>query len=161
MRNLWIGAGAAAALLMLAGCAGGPGGGINRMTLRVSMTGIQEVPGPGDPDGNGTAEIRVTADQGQVCWNVYARDIGAATAAHIHRGAAGVAGPPVVTVKTPDADGRSQGCATLDPVAARDIAMRGHEYYLNIHSAAHPAGAIRGQLRPDGSTRALRRATSG
>lgn len=160
MKALWTGAGAAA-LLILGGCAGGPGGGINRMQLRVSMTGIQEVPGPGDPDGNGTAEIRVTARDGQVCWDVYVRDIGAATAAHIHRGAAGVAGPPVVTVATPDANGRSQGCATLDPMAARDIAMRGHEYYLNIHSAAHPAGAIRGQLRADGPIRRERQPTSG
>ncbi|HST37433.1 MAG TPA: CHRD domain-containing protein [Allosphingosinicella sp.] len=134
-----------AALLTLGGCAGG--GGINRMVLRVSMTGIQEVPGPGDPDGNGTAEVRVIVPDGQVCWDVYARDIEAATAAHIHRGAAGSAGPPVVTLTTPDAAGRSQGCATVDQMTARDIAMRGHEYYLNVHTAAHPAGAIRGQLR--------------
>lgn len=145
MRGLLIGAGAAA-MLTLVGCASG-GAGMNRMLLRVSMTGIQEVPGPGDPDGSGTAEVRVTARDGQVCWDVYARGIEPATAAHIHRGAAGVAGPPVVTLTAPDADGRSQGCTTVDPMVARNIAMRGHEYYLNVHNAAHPTGAIRGQLR--------------
>lgn len=155
MKSLLFGAGAAV-LLVSSGCAGGPGAGLNRMTLRVSMTGIQEVPGPGDPDGNGTAEIRVNVGEGQVCWNVYARDIDAATAAHIHRGAAGVAGPPVVTLTTPDSNGRSQGCTTVDPVLAREIATRGHEFYLNVHNAAHPAGAIRGQLRAETPIRSAR-----
>jgi hypothetical protein len=154
MKSLVTGA-AAAALLTLGGCAGS-GAGMNRMILRVSMTGIQEVPGPGDADGNGTAEIRLTPRDGQICWDVYVRGIEPATAAHIHRGAAGSAGPPVATLTTPDAAGRSQGCATLDPMVARDIAVRGHEYYLNVHNAAHPAGAIRGQLRGEGPIRGPR-----
>ena len=80
----------------LAACATRPGN--QRATLYVSMTGIQEVPGPGDPDGNGTVEIRVVPGSGSVCWNLYARAIDPATAAHIHRGAAGAAGPPVLTL---------------------------------------------------------------
>jgi hypothetical protein len=118
-----------------------------RALLMVSMSGIQEVPGPGDPDGNGTVEIRVAPSEGSLCWNLYARAIGPATAAHIHRGAAGAAGPPVVILTTPDAAGRSQGCVTIDQALAREIAWRGHEFYVNVHDAAHPAGAIRGQLR--------------
>ena len=136
---------AAGAMLLAAGCAAGPQN--QRATLLVSMTGIQEVPGPGDPDGNGTVEIRVDPGSGQVCWNLYARAIGPATAAHIHRGGAGVAGPVVVMLTTPDATGRSQGCATVDPALAREIAYRGYEFYVNVHDAAHPTGAIRGQLR--------------
>ena len=118
MKGLMICA-AAAALLALAGCAGRPAD--QRAILTVTMTGIQEVPGPGDPDGSGTAEIRVDPRDGQVCWNLYARGIDPATAAHIHRGAAGIAGPPVVTLTTPDAAGRSQGCADGRPgPGARD-----------------------------------------
>jgi len=135
----------AAALLILAGCAGGQMN--QRANLAVTMTGIQEVPGPGDPDGSGTVEIRVTPAEGQVCWDLYARGIEPATAAHIHRGAAGLAGPPVVTLTTPDAAGRSQGCAAVDPGLAREIAMRSFDFYVNVHTAPHPAGAIRGQLR--------------
>ena len=135
----------AAALLILAGCATGQMN--QRANLAVTMTGIQEVPGPGDPDGSGTVEIRVTPAEGQVCWDLYARGVDTATAAHIHRGAAGLAGPPVVTLTTPDAAGHSQGCATVDPALAREIAMRSFDFYVNVHTAAHPAGAIRGQLR--------------
>ena len=134
-----------AGTIALAACATGPQN--QRATLYVSMTGIQEVPGPGDPDGNGTAEVRVNPRNGEVCWNVYARALGAVTAAHIHRGEAGSAGPVVVPLTTPDAAGHSQGCATVDPALAREIGYRGHSFYLNVHDADHPNGAIRGQLR--------------
>jgi hypothetical protein len=111
------------------------------------MSGLQEVPGPGDADGNGTVEINVTPGDGQVCWNLYARQIDAATAAHIHRAAEGVAGPVVLTLTTPDAAGHSQGCVTIDPALVREMAYRGHAFYVNVHTATHPDGAIRGQLR--------------
>ncbi len=134
-----------AGAMLVAGCATGPQN--QRATLYVSMTGIQEVPGPGDPDGNGTVEINVDPRQAQVCWNLYARQIDPATAAHIHRGAEGVAGPVVLMLTTPDASGHSQGCANVDPALAREIAYQGHMFYANVHTATHPNGAIRGQLR--------------
>ena len=134
-----------AGIALLAGCATGPEN--RRATLYVSMNGLQEVPGPGDADGNGTVEINVTPGVGQVCWNLYARQIDAATAAHIHRAPEGVAGPVVLTLTTPDAAGHSQGCATIDPGLARELAWRGHDFYVNVHTATHPNGAIRGQLR--------------
>lgn len=136
---------AGAALLALCGCAGGPQN--QRASLRVTLTGIQEVPGPGDSDGNGTAEVRVAPAESQVCWDLYARGIDPASAAHIHRGPAGIAGPVVLMLTTPDAAGHSQGCATVDQNLARELAMRGYEFYVNVHTASHPQGAIRGQLR--------------
>jgi hypothetical protein len=145
MKRIMTGLALGAALTLLAGCTAQPGN--QRATLYVSMTGIQEIPGPGDPDGNGTVELRVTPASGSVCWNLYARAIGPATAAHIHRGPAGSAGPPVVTLTTPDANGRSQGCAPIDQQLAREMSFAAQEFYVNVHDAAHPQGAIRGQLR--------------
>lgn len=118
-----------------------------RATLYVSMTGLQVTPGPGDPDGNGTVEIRLVPRSGSICWNLYARAVGTATAAHIHRGTAGMNGPPVLTLATPDANGRSQGCAIVDPNLAREIGMAPQEFYVNVHNETLPQGAIRGQLR--------------
>ncbi|MBX3561211.1 MAG: CHRD domain-containing protein [Sphingomonas sp.] len=141
MKALGIGATA----LLLAACATNSQN--QRAELAVTLTGLQEVPGPGDTDGTGTALIRVNPGEGQLCWDLYARQIGPATAAHIHRGAAGSAGPPVVTLATPDAAGRSQGCVAIEQGLAREIAWRGHEFYVNVHNAEYPAGAIRGQLR--------------
>jgi hypothetical protein len=132
------------ALALLAACVGQPGN--QRATLYLSMTGIQEVP-TGDPDGNGTVEIRVTPATGSLCWNLYARAIDPATAAHIHRGPAGAAGPPVMALTTPDANGRSQGCANIDQHLARQMVLAAQDFYVNVHTEAHPQGAIRGQLR--------------
>ena len=136
---------AATALLASAGMA--QPGSNRRATLYVSMTGLQEIPGPGDPDGNGTVEIRVVPRRGSICWNLYARAIGPATAAHIHRGTAGMTGPPVLALTTPDANGRSQGCATVEPGLAREMGYAPQEFYVNVHTEALPQGAIRGQLR--------------
>jgi CHRD domain len=144
MRTLIMAA--ATALFATAGMAQQPNPN-RRATLYVSLTGLQEIPGPGDPDGNGTVEIRVVPRRGSICWNLYARAIDPATAAHIHRGGAGVAGAPVLALTTPDANGRSQGCATVDPGLAREIGLAPHEFYVNVHSETHPQGAIRGQLR--------------
>ena len=134
-----------ATTILLAACSMQPGNQSAR--LYVSMTGIQEVPGPGDPDGNGTVELRVVPSRGSVCWNLYARAIAPATAAHIHRGTAGSAGPPVVTLTTPDANGRSQGCAEVDQQLVRHMSMAAQDFYVNVHNAEYPQGAIRGQLR--------------
>jgi hypothetical protein len=135
---------AGAAALAASGCAtpGPP-----RTDAAVTLTGLQAFPGPGDPDGTGTAEIRVQPAQSRVCWTLFVREIEPATGAHIHRGAPGTAGPPVVPLATPDAAGRSSGCAAVDPALAREMTMQPHEFYVNVHNAAYPAGAIRGQLR--------------
>lgn len=141
-----------AAIALLAGAGMAQPGSNRRATLYVSMTGLQEIPGPGDPDGNGTVEIRVVPRSGSVCWNLYARAIGPATAAHIHRGGAGVNGPPVLALTTPDANGRSQGCAVVDRGLAREMGYAPQEFYVNVHSEALPQGAIRGQLRSVSAT---------
>ena len=126
-----------------------------RASLRVTLTGIQEVPGPGDADGTGSAEIRVDSGEDQLCWDLYARQVDVVTGAHIYRGAAGIVGSPIITLTTPGADGHSRGCLPIDEAMVRELALRGHEYYVNIHTEAHPDGAIRGQLR-GGTTRRRR-----
>ena len=148
MRTTIIAAGAAA---LLAGCAAS---GSPRAELAATLTGVQEVPGPGDPDATGTAEVRVDPRQAELCWNLYVRQTDAATAAHIHRAPAGAAGPPVVTLTTPGPDGHSEGCAAVEEMLGRQIAMQSHLFYVNVHTAAFPAGALRGQLRGGPNPRA-------
>lgn len=152
MHRMMIAASAAA---LLAGCATTPSA--PRANLAATLTGLQEVPGPGDPDATGTAEVRVDAGAGQLCWDLYARQIDAATMAHIHRGAAGAAGPPVVTLATPGADGHSEGCVAVEEMLGHQIAVQGHEFYVNVHTAAFPGGALRGQLRGGPNARARTR----
>ncbi len=109
------------------------------------LDGASEVPGPGDPDGEGHATITVNRGQGEICWWIDVAGIGSATAAHIHAGAAGIAGPVVVGL-TPPSGGTSTGCATVDRELAKAIAKDPSAYYVNVHNAEYPAGALRGQL---------------
>src|SRR5688500_8387738 len=61
--------------------------------LTASLSGDEEVPGPGDDNGSGTATITLDPDADTVCFELDWQQIRAPFAAHIHRGATGVAGP--------------------------------------------------------------------
>lgn len=118
--------------------------------LVAKLRGAAEVPGPGDPDGKGQAKIFLKMEDHQVCWRIKVKDITLpAAAAHIHVGAAGVAGPVVVTLSPPNADGVSSGCTTVSHELHMNLHMHPEQYYVNVHNSAFPAGALRGQLKLD------------
>ena len=112
------------------------------------MTGAQEAPNPGDPDGTGTALITLNQGQGTVCFELTVENITVpATLAHIHVGTVGNAGPPVVTLIPPDEDGTSSGCIeSVDRDLIKVIRHNPSNYYVNVHNADFPPGAVRGQL---------------
>ena len=111
----------------------------------IALTGAAERPGPGDPDGSGAADLRVNPGQSQVCWDVTYADIGTPVAAHIHIGGADVAGPVVVNFGV-NADGTIAGCRSISRELAMALIQTPERYYVNVHTAAFPGGAIRGQL---------------
>jgi len=114
--------------------------------FRLVLAGETETP-PGDPVATGTATIRVRAGQPKVCYQLAARDLsGPAAAAHIHRGAAGTAGPVIIPLRTPNAAGKSSGCAKARKALVKGILAHPGRYYVNVHTAEFPAGAIRAQL---------------
>ena len=113
--------------------------------LTTALTGAAEVPGPGDPNGSGEATLTLFPEQGLLCYVLTARGIAPATAAHVHAAPPGEAGPVVIPL-APPTGGVSGGCMPADPALLRDIAANPEEYYVNVHNAAYPAGAIRGQL---------------
>ncbi len=110
--------------------------------FRAELSGANEV-GGGHPDGTGSA--RVDFDQtGKVCFDIRVQGIGAVTMAHIHVGGHGVNGPVVVDFNTP-VNGL-KNCVTVDPALLQTIRTTPSGYYVNVHTAAFPAGAVRGQL---------------
>jgi hypothetical protein len=115
--------------------------------LSTSMTGAQEAPGPGDPDGSGVATLAVNPGQQEVCVQISVSNIALpATGAHIHEAPVGEPGPVVVTLPPPDGTGFSSGCVTADREILAEIKKNPGEYYVNVHNADYPGGAVRGQL---------------
>ena len=113
-------------------------------TLTASMTGGEEVPGPGDTDGKGTASITLDDAKNAACYEFKYEGLGKVTAAHVHTGAKGVAGPPAIDFKA-DKNG-DKGCVPVDPTTLKAVRDNPGGHYVNLHTAEHPAGAIRGQL---------------
>ena len=113
-----------------------------------NMTGDQVVPGPGDPDGFGTARLPNDAATGRICWNIDTERIDLPlTGTLIHAGGAGQVGVVVLQlfgeVDTPD----PSGCRTVtNTQLLRDLNQKSQEFYLEIGNAVYPEGAIRGQL---------------
>jgi hypothetical protein len=115
--------------------------------LTASMSGANEVPDPGDPDGSGTAQFRMTRGAAVICFQISAQAITLpAAAAHIHSGAAGVPGPIVVPLTAPGANGTSNGCVNSTRAVVAAILDSPAGYYANVHTTDYPGGAIRGQL---------------
>ena len=112
--------------------------------INVTMSGAAETP-RGDPDGTGTATLRINPGQMQVCYTLKVSGIATATAAHIHKAAPGASGPPVVPLMAP-ASGTSEGCATTTREIAQDMIQNPGAYYVNVHNAEFPGGALRAQL---------------
>ena len=118
-----------------------------------SLTGLAECNSAGtcnlgDTDGSGTARIYVNYGQNRVCWDITVSNIAPPTRSHIHKGPATGAGGIVVSFFETAATADLEHCTTaeLDPALVKDIIQNPQDYYVNVHNADKPAGAVRGQL---------------
>ncbi len=109
--------------------------------LEATLNGKAE----GAPKSNkGKAEVTLNAATGKVCWDFKLAKIdGKPTQAHIHKGKARVAGNVVVPF---GASYKRQGCTKAAKSLVKSILKSPGAYYVNVHNAKHPAGAMRGQL---------------
>jgi hypothetical protein len=139
-RSLCIGAGSLA--LLLAGCGGGMMMADNG--VHVDLGGSQEVPAV-SVDGTGSGTIMVASD-GSVSGSVTTNGV-AGIMAHIHMGAIGSNGPVIIPLKqtAPNVWSVPAG-AKLN--AAQMAAYKKGDLYVNVHTAAHRGGEVRGQILP-------------
>ncbi|MEO7853888.1 MAG: CHRD domain-containing protein [Rubrivivax sp.] len=143
--------------------------------LNADLDGRQEVNATGnnaivgDPNGRGEFYVfaidsvkGVTENSRVLCYNLQVKRIGElelapgdGRAAHIHKGKAGENGPVVAGLAWPQ-DGQAADCLDarvrpaqfpLGDAVVADILANPQDYYVNVHNAEYPGGAIRGQLR--------------
>ena len=116
--------------------------------LSTELTGEAEEPDPGDPDGTGTVRLKLKRNAGKVCYRLSWANIADPTAAHIHQAPAGAAGGVVVTLfnETVTRSKINRCVKNVDRNLIDDIIENPEDYYVNVHNAEFPSGAIRGQL---------------
>lgn len=113
--------------------------------FEATLSGAAEVP-PTQSAGTGKAVASLDAATKTLSWTVeYSGLTGPATAGHIHGPAGPDANAGVMVPFTGDLASPIKGTAQLTD--EQIAALEGGQTYVNIHTAAHPPGEIRGQLR--------------
>jgi hypothetical protein len=112
--------------------------------MKVELTPAQEVPPVQAAAASGSGSITIN-DDGSVSGSVTAKGF-SPTAAHIHQGAAGKNGPVIVPFTKEGDTFSAPAGAKLTPDQMK--AFKAGDLYVNIHSAAHPGGEVRAQLKP-------------
>jgi hypothetical protein len=148
----WVGRAVLAGAV--AGCAGA---GLSAPEVQVRLSGANEVP-PNTSTATGKASFWVHADR---TVNGIVETSGLdGTAANLYVGAKGAVGPLAVQLVRTSTEGPVameqmpiSGASWSVPRSARldEAQYRAYlagEMYINVHSARHPDGEIRGQLRP-------------
>jgi CHRD domain len=112
--------------------------------VKVSLTGTEETP-PVTTSATGEGKISIAKDH-SVKGEIKTTGING-VAAHIHVGAPGQSGPPIITL-TKGADGSwsvPEGSKLTDEQFA---SFTSGNLYVNVHSPDHKSGEIRAQLKP-------------
>ena len=118
------------------------------ISFKVPLTGTEQVP-PVTTAGKGNADLTWNPSTRVVTWDITDSGLtGPVTMAHFHNGAEGKNGPVVIwlTKKGTEATGAIKGEATLTPEQAKQF--EAGDWYINVHTKDHPAGEIRGQVKP-------------
>jgi CHRD domain len=128
-------------------------GGEQAMGLRATLGVAAEVPEPkgvrSNARGTFTAGLTRRGTRGTLTWRLTFRGLtGSATAAHVHLGKVGVAGPVMVPLCGPCRSG-ARGTSRVNGRVMSSMLGRGA--YVNVHTKRNPAGEIRGQVRRGGS----------
>ena len=124
-----------------------------KITFGAAMTATAEpssiTVSPSDANGSGLAAISV--DGTTMTFSILVKEIGTPILAHIHKGAERTSGGVVFDFHAPVfTNGFATGTVTPAPAQSDidDLLAHPDQYYVNVHTAASPQGALRGQLGP-------------
>lgn len=112
--------------------------------VKVNLSGGEETP-PVVTSASATGTIKI-ADDKSVSGSIKTVGI-VGTVAHIHLGAPGQSGPPIITLEK-TADNVWSVPAGSKLTDEQYASFKAGNLYVNVHSAEHKPGEIRAQLKP-------------
>lgn len=112
--------------------------------VELTLSGNAEVP-PVNASGSGEGTVKVNADK-TISGEIATKGV-PGTMAHIHLGEAGSNGPVAIPLVKQGDDKWAvpQGTKLSD---AHYEAFKAGKLYVNVHTAAHPGGEVRAQIKP-------------
>jgi CHRD domain len=119
-------------------------GSVFAVDLKVNLNGAEETP-PVTTSASGTGTISIAADK-SVSGSIKTTGM-QGTVAHIHVGAPGQSGPPIITLSK-SAEGVWSVPAGSKLSDEQYASFKAGQLYVNVHSAEHKPGEIRAQLKP-------------
>jgi len=123
----------------------------------ITLTAVDPITGQvtGDPDGRGKAEFTFDTDAGTVCYELEVEGIAEPVepapglgSAHIHfLATGGIAVDLEAAFEADKSDEfKASGCVPVDSTLLQAIVEHPDQYYVNIHNAEFPGGALAGLL---------------
>jgi Cu/Zn superoxide dismutase len=131
-----------------------PGSDHGGLPESATLLGANQVPAV-TTAGSGTGQVTINPGHDELCFHITVSNLtGPPLAAHIHKGSAGTNGgivvpfvPAVTTFSPPDSvSATAQGCVTVADPLLNEIRSDPAGFYINVHTALHPGGEVRGQL---------------
>jgi hypothetical protein len=117
-----------------------PAGAAGTQQLVSTLDGAS-IPDGGDPNGEGSFQATVNTSSNTICYQLRTSNLSQRTKAHIHEGAAGEPGRPVVDIDLDD-----DNCTTVSEALLDDMLANPSSYYVDVLTTQYHQGAIRGQL---------------
>jgi hypothetical protein len=113
--------------------------------LTATLTGTAVVPKEGDRDGAGAAAVTLDPGRAQLCLQLSLAGVSPATSVHVHAAGKGKTGPVVATFVPPLA-AAGTSCVAVDRDVLSQLRAHPSDFYVDVHNADFPDGALRGQL---------------
>ncbi|HEV2078336.1 MAG TPA: CHRD domain-containing protein [Allosphingosinicella sp.] len=134
--------------LALAGCATVEEAAVQAVstTHHATLTGAEVVTSPGDPDGYARAQLSISNELNQICYDVGdIRNLAPITSLTINRGRRGQVGPAVLRITRAN-EGVWKNCVGRAEWLERTLEYAPGAFYIQISTTEFPNGAIRGQF---------------
>jgi len=142
-------AAAMTASIALAGCATLEEAAVEAVaeTHRATLTGAEVITSSGDRDGYARAELSVSDELDQICYDVNdIRNLAPITSLTINRAQRGAVGPAIIRVERAN-EGGWKNCVSKSEWLESSFEYRPDAYYIQVSTTEFPNGAIRGQFR--------------